>query len=617
MCGIYCCVANDDVRPRVVEGLKRLEYRGYDSTGIAWINEGQLDVIKAVGRVQQLAELIQKEGVQSRIMLGHTRWATHGPCTVENAHPHLSGGQLALVHNGIIENYLEIEVELQALGFVFKSSTDTEVLAHLLAMHYSKCGDPLEAIQASLSRIEGNYAFVVCFRDMPDRLYGVCNGSPLVAGLQNGSLLFSSDIATLTPVTSQVVYLESGNILYGNTTEHGLIDFQGKQLEINIIESSESGLSRQLLDLGHYRNYTEKEINEQPNAAAETIKSRLVNDGIVEDLCGKGSDEKLCEMEEVHVVGCGSSFHAAMVAQHWFEDLAHIPCRVDIASEFVTRPMVGHRKRLLVLVSQSGETADTIAAVRVAKRGDYAMTLCIVNVANSALTRLCDYRLMTHAGPEVGVATTKALTTQMICLLMLAARMAELGQKTNGGENPAIKTATDGLRELPGHISAALRLEDRIVDLVPEISSKEHVIFLGKGIHYPVAMEGSLKLKELSYIHAEAYPAGELKHGPLALVDYRMSVIAVAPNNALLSKLKNNLNEVRARHGRLIVFADQEVSFDKRPKDEISISLSAPNRFSSPIIHTIPLQLLAYHVSTSLGVDVDKPRNLAKSVTVE
>ncbi|MCA8838334.1 MAG: glutamine--fructose-6-phosphate transaminase (isomerizing), partial [Proteobacteria bacterium] len=430
MCGIYCSISDGDVRRPVLDGLQRLEYRGYDSAGVAWMSDDRLRVIKSVGRIQRLVTRVSQEDISARLMLGHTRWATHGKCTEENAHPHISNGELALVHNGIIENYLELEVELQSLGYTFVSSTDTEVLAHLLHHCLESQPDPQRAIEDCLKRIEGNYAFVVCFRSEPQRLFGVCSGSPLVVGLDKDSLYLSSDIAALTPVTSQVIYLEDGNVFVGNLREYGLFDFEGGVLEARITETK---LSKQILDLGVYHNYTEKEIFEQPQAAIDTIKARVTDDGIVDDLCGVGSDARLREIEEVHIVGCGSSYHAGLVAQHWFEDVARVPCRVDIASEFTSRPVVGRGRRLLLLVSQSGETADTINALRAAGAAGYFMTMCIVNVANSALTRLCEFSLHTHAGHEVGVATTKALTTQMICLLMLATRMAQLGLDSGVG----------------------------------------------------------------------------------------------------------------------------------------------------------------------------------------
>ena len=612
MCGIFCCTSQSVSTEAVLGGLQRLEYRGYDSAGLAWLEGGKLESLKSTKRVDHLISLAKENDVRAQVVLGHTRWATHGPCDLVNAHPHISNDSLAVVHNGIIENFLEIKVDLQNLGYKFQSSTDTEVLAHLLHHLYQETKDPLKALTQCLNRIEGSYAFVVYFKDQPQKLFGVCNGSPLVIGLNKEALYFSSDIVTLTSVTEKIIRLEEGSIFVGEGVDtYAMYDLSGQSRPFEVVKTK---LSKQINDLGIYHSYTEKEIFEQPQAIIDTMAGRVGKEGIVEDLCGAGSAELLREIDEIQIVGCGSSYHAGMVAQSWFEQIACVPCRVDIASEYNSRAPIVRGKALLIVISQSGETADTIAAVRKAKALNYVASLCLSNVKGSALTRLCDLNLYTEAGPEIGVATTKALTTQMQCLLMLATLLAQL----RGENEKMVKLAIEGLTTLPQNISLALELSDEVNDLCHEIASKEHVIFLGKGIHFPIAMEGSLKLKELSYIHAEAYAAGELKHGPLALIDYRMSVIAIAPNNELLSKLKNNLNEVRARHGRLIVFADQNVSLEgSYGKEELIIHLNAPNPLTSPIVYTIPLQLLAWHVSINLGHDVDKPKNLAKSVTVE
>jgi len=608
MCGIVGAVAQRNVVPILLEGLQRLEYRGYDSAGLVVVHDGQLERVRSIGRVADLTE--KCANTQGLIGIAHTRWATHGVPSERNAHPHISKNHIAVVHNGIIENYEVLRTRLTAAGYEFASDTDTEVIAHLIHSHYARGNSLLAATQASLAELVGAYAIGVIAADNPDQLVCARRGSPLLLGVGIGEHFIASDVSALLPVTRKVVYLEEGDVVEVGRRSYQIFDAKGKRVE-RAVQISE--LSNESVQLGEYRHYMQKEIHEQPQALADTLESVCNSQSLVPGIFGAEAEATFADIDSILILACGTSYHAGLVARYWLEEITGIRCTVEVASEYRYRISVPNPKTLVVVISQSGETADTQAALNHAKAHGHIHTLAICNVPESALVRLCKLRLLTRAGPEIGVASTKAFTTQLAALFLLTLVLAkQRGRLTAEQEQKHLNE----LRHLPSAVQKVLELEPQIAKLAEQFANKQHALFLGRGLHYPIALEGALKLKEISYIHAEAYPAGELKHGPLALVDKDMPVISVAPNDALLEKLKSNLQEVRARGGELYVFADAHTHI--READGIHI-MQMPEHagYLSPILHTIPLQLLAYYVALQKGTDVDKPRNLAKSVTVE
>ena len=609
MCGIVGAVAQRNVVPILLEGLKRLEYRGYDSAGVAVINHG-IERLRTTGRVAELESQVKSSKIHGHLGIAHTRWATHGAPTEDNAHPHTSHDTIAVVHNGIIENHEEFRTKLRALGYQFSSETDTEVIAHLIHFHYRGSKDLLEATRQATAELKGAYAIGVVSADMPNRLICARSGCPLLLGIGIEEHFFASDVSALLPVTQKVVYLEEGDI-----ADVGLIDFKIFDSKGNLVDRPVhvSELSADMAELGNYRHFMQKEIHEQPRALADTLEGFIALDKIEANIFGMAAEKIFTEIDSINIIACGTSYHAGQVARYWLESIAGIPCHAEVASEYRYRDSVPNPKTLFVTISQSGETADTLAALHHSKALGHQYSLAICNVPESALIRQSGLRFLTRAGPEIGVASTKAFTTQLTALFLLAVVLGRLrGRITPQQEHAHIMA----LRQLPNKIQQVLKLEDQVAQWAERLAEKHHALFLGRGMHYPIAMEGALKLKEISYIHAEAYPAGELKHGPLALVDKDMPVIAIAPNDALLEKLKSNLQEVRARGGELYVFADEESHIVAQEGVHI---IKLPNHAGplSPILHTIPLQLLAYHAALHKGTDVDKPRNLAKSVTVE
>ena len=608
MCGIVGAVAQRNVVPILLEGLQRLEYRGYDSAGLVVVHDGQLERVRSIGRVADLTE--KCANTQGLIGIAHTRWATHGVPSERNAHPHISKNHIAVVHNGIIENYEVLRTRLTAAGYEFASDTDTEVIAHLIHSHYARGNSLLAATQASLAELVGAYAIGVIAADDPDQLICARRGSPLLLGVGIEEHFIASDVSALLPVTRKVVYLEEGDVVEVGRRSYQIFDAKGKRVE-RAVQISE--LSNESVQLGEYRHYMQKEIHEQPQALADTLESVCNSQSLVPGIFGAEAEATFADIDSILILACGTSYHAGLVARYWLEEITGIRCTVEVASEYRYRISVPNPKTLVVVISQSGETADTQAALNHAKAHGHIHTLAICNVPESALVRLCKLRLLTRAGPEIGVASTKAFTTQLAALFLLTLVLAkQRGRLTAEQEQKHLNE----LRHLPSAVQKVLELEPQIAKLAEQFANKQHALFLGRGLHYPIALEGALKLKEISYIHAEAYPAGELKHGPLALVDKDMPVISVAPNDALLEKLKSNLQEVRARGGELYVFADAHTHI--READGIHI-MQMPEHagYLSPILHTIPLQLLAYYVALQKGTDVDKPRNLAKSVTVE
>lgn len=608
MCGIVGAVAQRDVVPILLEGLQRLEYRGYDSAGLVVVRDGQLDRVRSSGRVSDLGK--KSTATHGLIGIAHTRWATHGVPSERNAHPHISGNRIAVVHNGIIENYEALRTSLTAAGYEFTSDTDTEVIAHLIHSYYARGNSLLAATQASLAELVGAYAIGVLAADNPEQLVCARRGSPLLLGIGDGEHFIASDVSALLPVTRRVVYLEEGDVVELGRRSYRIFDSSGSLVE-RAVQLSE--LTNESVELGKYSHYMQKEIHEQPQALANTLESVCNSQSLVPGIFGAEAAATFAEIEGILILACGTSHHAGLVARFWLEEIAGIPCTVEIASEYRYRTSVPNPRTLVVVVSQSGETADTQAALKHAKGLGHTHTLAICNVPESALVRLCKLRLLTRAGPEIGVASTKAFTTQLVALFLLTLVLAKVrGRLTPQREQQFLQE----LRHLPSAVQKVLDLEPQIAKLAEHFASKHHALFLGRGPHYPIALEGALKLKETSYVHAEAVPAGELKHGPLALVDKYMPVISVAPNDALLEKLKSNLHEVRARGGELFVFADAGTRI--REEDGVHI-MQMPEHagYLSPVLHTIPLQLLAYYVSLKKGTDVDKPRNLAKSVTVE
>ncbi len=606
MCGIVTAVAARNIVPILLEGLLRLEYRGYDSAGLAVINGG-LNRLRSVGRVAELAE--QAKSTQARIGIAHTRWATHGVPSERNAHPHISGG-LAVVHNGIIENFEEIKAQLSKQGYVFVSDTDTEAIAHLVDWKRRTCPGLFDAVRAATQELVGAYAIGVISADNPDLVVVARNGAPLLLGVGDDGHYAASDAAALLQVTRRMIYLEDGDIAELRREGIRIARADGTPVERPVNVSS---LSPDAVELGSYRHYMQKEIFEQPQALANTLEMIGGARSISPQLFGAEAAEVLDGVSGVLILACGTSFHAGLVARYWIESLAQVPVTVEIASEYRYRSSVPNPHQLVVAISQSGETADTLAAVKHAKSLGQLRTLSICNVAESAIVRETRLRFLTRAGPEIGVASTKAFTTQLASLFLLATVLA----KANGrlGAEDEVEHL-NALRHLPVAVAKVLEIEQQIAEWAQRFALKRHALFLGRGRHYPIALEGALKLKEISYIHAEAYPAGELKHGPLALVDAEMPVIAVAPHDDLLEKLKSNLQEVKARGGELFVFADAESEISESSGVNI---IRMPEHYGllSPVLHVVPLQLLAYHAALVKGTDVDKPRNLAKSVTVE
>ncbi|HDO1313926.1 glutamine--fructose-6-phosphate transaminase (isomerizing) [Aeromonas veronii] len=610
MCGIVGAVAQRDVAEILVEGLRRLEYRGYDSAGVAVFSANQpLQRVRRLGKVAELAKALDEQSVHGGTGIAHTRWATHGEPSERNAHPHVSE-HIVVVHNGIIENHEELREELKALGYVFSSDTDTEVIAHLVHHELKSAGSLLAAMQSAVKQLRGAYGTVVMDSRDDSRVVVARSGSPLVIGRGIGENFIASDQMALLPVTRRFIFLEEGDVAEVTRRDVHIFDTNGNAVAR---EEQESELSHDAGDKGEYRHYMLKEIHEQPKAITNTLEGRLGSDHVVVESFGNGARAIFDKVEHVQIVACGTSYHSGMVARYWFEEIAGVSCDVEIASEFRYRKSVVRPNSLLVTLSQSGETADTLAALRLAKESGYMSSLAICNVPGSSLVRESDLAFMTRAGAEIGVASTKAFTTQLAGLLMLVASVGHCrGHLSAAAEAELVKA----LQALPLRIKESLALAKDIETLAEEFADKQHSLFLGRGSQYPIAMEGALKLKEISYIHAEAYAAGELKHGPLALIDAEMPIIVVAPNNDLLEKLKSNVEEVRARGGILYVFADADTGF-KSDETMRVMNLNHVEEVIAPIVYTVPLQLLSYHVALIKGTDVDQPRNLAKSVTVE
>ncbi|MGM0701888.1 MAG: glutamine--fructose-6-phosphate transaminase (isomerizing) [Pseudomonadota bacterium] len=611
MCGIVGAVAQRNVEGILLEGLKRLEYRGYDSAGMAVLSsDGRLQRSRAVGKVAALEACLDSEPMAGRCGIAHTRWATHGRPTEDNAHPHLSGERLAVVHNGIIENHETLREELAAAGYRFTSQTDTEVVAHLIDRDYCQTHDLLTAVQRSLARLEGAYALAVMHADEPDVVIGARQGSPLVVGVGIDEAFLGSDPLALLQVTDRFVYLQEGDVV--RLADGGHIDVydtagHAVEREVDTFEHGDGAASK-----GEYRHFMLKEIHEQPAVIAAALEGRLGDRAVLVESFGPEARALFERVKQIHIVACGTSYHAGLVARYWLERYAGLPVQVEVASEYRYRQVVVPEDTLFVTLSQSGETADTLAALRFAREKGYLASLAICNVPGSSLVRESDLTLMTQAGPEIGVASTKAFTTQLAALMLLTLALG----RSHGLDEGIQSELVNALRGLPRLVERVLALDERIEALSTAFAEKHHALFLGRGAHFPIALEGALKLKEISYIHAEAYPAGELKHGPLALVDSEMPVIAVAPNDELLDKLKSNLQEVRARGGELYVFADEQVSLAEEPGIRV-LHLPHVHEALAPLLYTLPLQLLSYHVAVLKGTDVDQPRNLAKSVTVE
>jgi glucosamine--fructose-6-phosphate aminotransferase (isomerizing) len=605
MCGIVAAVAQRNITPILLEGLKRLEYRGYDSCGIALYVDGHLQRSRSTARVTDLQAQISQAGLEGFTGVAHTRWATHGAPVTSNAHPHFSGERIALVHNGIIENHEELRAQLIEAGFHFESQTDTEVIAHLINHLYA--GDLFEAVQQATQKLRGAYAIAVFCRDEPHRVVGARLGSPLIVGAGKSENFLASDAMALAGTTDQIVYLEDGDVVDIQLHRFWIVDARGKSVEREVhTVIAHSGAA----ELGPYRHYMQKEIFEQPRAVADTLEGV---EAITPELFGDGAYKVFSKIDSLLILACGTSYYAGLTAKYWIESIARIPVSVEIASEYRYRESVPNPNTLVVTISQSGETADTLAALKHARSLGMTHSLTICNVSTSAMMRECELAYVTRAGVEIGVASTKAFTTQLVGLFLLALVLGQVKARISEAEQAVQLRA---LRHLPAAISAVLALEPQIIAWAEQFARKEHALFLGRGMHYPIALEGALKLKEISYIHAEAYPAGELKHGPLALVTEAMPVVTVAPNDALLEKLKSNMQEVRARGGQLYVVADGDSHIAASEGLHV---LRLPEHYGwlSPILHTIPLQLLAYHTALAKGTDVDKPRNLAKSVTVE
>ncbi|MEQ8034620.1 glutamine--fructose-6-phosphate transaminase (isomerizing) [Xanthomonas sp. WHRI 6106] len=609
MCGIVGAIAGRDVVPVLIEGLKRLEYRGYDSSGIAVLDGDQVRRVRRTGRVAEMAQAAQAEQFGATLGIGHTRWATHGGVTEANAHPHISAG-VALVHNGIIENHEAQREKLRALGYTFESQTDTEVIAHLIHHHLGSAGDLLSALQRTVKELTGAYALAVMSQAEPERFVCARMGCPLLIGVGEGENFVASDVSAIVQATRQVIFLEEGDT--AELRRDGVRIFDGNDAPVERpLHLSDVSLAS--LELGPFRHFMQKEIHEQPRALADTIEAAIDAKGFPASLFGANAEAVLRDIEGVQILACGTSYYAGMTARYWIEAIAGLPCSVEIASEYRYRAAYANPKHLIVTISQSGETLDTMEALKYAKSLGHLHTLSICNVPESAIPRASELVCYTRAGAEIGVASTKAFTTQLAVLFQLTMVLGKLQGRISEAEEADY---LEQLRFLPGSVQHALNLEPQIMAWAERFSPKENALFLGRGLHYPIALEGALKLKEISYIHAEAYPAGELKHGPLALVDAAMPVVVIAPNDRLLEKVKSNMQEVRARGGELFVFADQDSHFSESEGVHV---IRTPRHAGvlSPVIHTIPVQLLAYHTALARGTDVDKPRNLAKSVTVE
>ncbi|MBE1300868.1 MAG: glutamine--fructose-6-phosphate transaminase (isomerizing) [Alteromonadaceae bacterium] len=610
MCGIVGAIAERNVVEILLEGLKRLEYRGYDSAGVAIVDAGsQLKRVRKIGKVAELKNAIDADPIKGAIGIAHTRWATHGGVTEANAHPHFSTGRIAVVHNGIIENYQKLSYELKEAGYAYLSQTDTETIAHTIHQAMMTSHDLLSAVRESVKNFHGAYGTVVMDMESPDKLVVARSGSPLVIGLGIGENFIASDQMALLPVTRRFIFLEEGDVAEITRTSVKILDANGTQVERKIHESE---LEHDAGDKGGYRHYMLKEIYEQPAVVRNALQDRLSGDELTESAFDPAAEAILAKVRHVKIVACGTSFHAGLTAKYWLEQYAGVSCSVEIASEFRYRKSFVHPDSMLLTISQSGETADTLAALRLAKESGYLTSLTICNVAGSSLVRESDLAFMTRAGTEIGVASTKAFTTQLTALLLLTIKLGQL----NGMPKEQQTEMLQALQSLPTKLEATLNLDKEISGLAEEFADKHHSLFLGRGDQYPIAMEGALKLKEISYIHAEAYASGELKHGPLALIDDEMPVIVVAPNNELLEKLKSNVEEVRARGGVMYVFADKDAQFQSDDTMRV-IDVPHVDEIIAPIIYTIPLQLLSYYVAIIKGTDVDQPRNLAKSVTVE
>jgi len=610
MCGIVGAIAERNVVPVLVEGLRRLEYRGYDSAGVAVLQPGgDIGLRRTVGKVAELDAKLEAEPLEGRLGVAHTRWATHGGVTEANAHPHLSGDRVAVIHNGIIENYQEIKDELEAKGYEFLSETDTEVAAHLVHDHLKEGCDLPEAVRRSVARFTGAFALLVFDATDPDRFVVSRVASPLVVGLGIGENYVASGVPALLPVTQRFIYLEQGDLAEIKRDAVNIFDVDGNPVERKVHETQWSSDSA---EKGPYRHFMLKEIFEQPSALANTLYGRIESGKVVTDSLGPQAAEMLNGVEHIHIIACGTSYHAGCVGKYWLESLAGVTCQVEIASEYRYRKVAVPPNTLFLTLSQSGETADTLEALRIAKQSGYVGSLTICNSAHSSMVRESDLTMMTHAGPEIGVASTKAFTTQLLSMLLVTMILAR--QRGMSAEREA--ELVPHVMHTAAAVEEALGMSDALKDLAEDFSEKHHTLFLGRGPMWPVAMEGALKLKEISYIHAEAYAAGELKHGPLALIDEDMPVVVVAPNNELLDKLKSNMQVVRARGGQLYVFADKETGIKSEEGIKV-IDMPHADRLIAPIVYTVPLQLLAYHVAVLKGTDVDQPRNLAKSVTVE
>jgi len=609
MCGIVGAASQRNVYKILIEGLRRLEYRGYDSAGLSIIDSTQtLQTRKTMGKVVELEKAAEASPVSGNTGISHTRWATHGEPSTINSHPHNSSG-VSVVHNGIIENHDELRAELKTLGYITVSATDSEVVAHLVHHHLKTAKDLRAAVEQTIARVDGAYALGVICEQQPDTIIGARSGSPLVIGVGMDEYFIASDQMALRQVTDRFIFLEEGDLVELSSAGYSIVDQAGVSVErpINQLEEAD-----QIAEKGHYRHFMQKEIFEQPKVLANTIAGRLANDHIREAIFGYQADSLFAETRNVHIIACGTSYHSGLVAKYWLEEYAGVPCQVEVASEYRYRRVPVPADTLFVTISQSGETADTLAALRKAKESNYLGFVAICNVANSSLVRESDISLMTLAGPEIGVASTKAFTTQLVALQLF---VLSLGR--HSGLKPEVeKQLVQNLHQLPQLCAAVLELDGVIEAVSESFANKHHALFLGRGEQYPIALEGALKLKEISYIHAEAYPSGELKHGPLALVDEDMPVVTVAPNNELLEKLKSNLHEVRARGGQLFVFADAGSGFVSEPGTRVIDMPHVPKSLEA-IIYTLPLQMLSYHVALLKGTDVDQPRNLAKSVTVE
>ena len=614
MCGIVVAVAKNNVASVLLEGLSQLEYRGYDSAGIALMNGG-FHRLRTTGRVAELNKIVNERKLQGKTGIAHTRWATHGEPSEHNAHPHFSGeaSRIAVVHNGIIENYETLRQRLQAAGLKFISDTDTEVIAHLITFNLERTLDLVEAVRDSVTELQGLYAIAVMEEARPDRIVVFHNGTPLLLGLGTSGNYAASDASALIQVTKRMIYLKEGDLAELYCDSYRIVNcFNGSMSEVDRIVH-ESKLTTEDLGIGSYAHFMQKEIFEQPSVAANILEEIFNTNSVFPQLFGDAAKHIFTQIDKVLILACGTSYHAGLVARHWLETVAKLTCNVEIASEYRYRNPIIQANTLVVGISQSGETADTLAALSYAKAFGHRYSLAICNVAESTLTRQTDLCFLTRAGPEIGVASTKAFTTQLTALMLLAVVLGKLhGKLSNEDESKII----GALRHLPASLNRVLRAESEIKVWAKKLSESQHILFLGRGIHYPIAMEGALKLKEISYIHAEAYAAGELKHGPLALIDKDMPVIVIAPNDELLAKIKSNLQEVRARGGKLYVLADNDSSVESSSGVEV-IRLTEYAGLLSPILHTIPLQLLAYHIALIRNTDIDKPRNLAKSVTVE